>query len=252
MPYKVTVYGASDIGLVRSNNEDSWKNLPDRQFFVIADGMGGHQAGEIASQKTVQSLCHLFEKNLDSFYQDVSSAKVMLSKIIYEVNAFVYNLGRNSPELRGMGTTLCCCFLHPQGLIYAHVGDSRIYRFRNHHLEQLTKDHSLIRELIDLGELTEDQAKKFSCKNVITKAIGTQASVEACVNYIPILEGDLFLLCTDGLTDLLSQAEIEKLIEETSEAKIGERLISRAKERGGYDNITVVMVKIHGPYLSRL
>lgn len=250
MPYTVTVYGISDIGLTRSNNEDSWKLLPNKQFFVLADGMGGHQAGEIASQEAVDLLCSYYSEESEFGKKDLISVKLLLSKIIYQVNSFIYNLGKKHTELRGMGTTLCCCLLHPEGLIYAHVGDSRIYRFRDNHLEQLTKDHSLLRELIDLGQLNDQQAKEFSYKNIITKAIGTQPSVEASVNNTSLLNGDLILMCTDGLTDLLSFAELESLINETPPLKIGERLISRAKEKGGYDNITIVLVKIHDSYLS--
>lgn len=243
MPYKVKVHGASDIGLVRQNNEDSWKQLNEEHFYVLADGMGGHQAGEVASREAVENLCTNFHNRYDSKI-DLTKAKGLLYKLIQEVNTHIYRMGRECSGLRGMGTTLCCILLHPEGLIYGHVGDSRIYRFRNHHLEQLTLDHSLLQELIDLGQLSEQQADDFLYKNIITKAIGTELYVDPSVKHTTLFPGDIILMCSDGLTDLVSYNDIQEILDTTPVSNMIKQLIKKAKQKGGFDNITAVLVKV--------
>ena len=243
MLYRVSVCGVSDIGLVRQNNEDCWRALQDEQFFALADGMGGHQAGEIASREAMESLCLLFRKCFDPTH-DLVHAERCLKYIIQEVNAAIYHMGREHSELRGMGTTLCCALIHPEGLIYAHVGDSRIYRFRRGKLEQLTRDHSLLRELMDLGQVSEQQAAEFTYKNIITRAIGTEASVEPSVGHTALEADDVIVMCTDGLSDLVSSREIEGILSRHPETDSAALLVKKAKEKGGYDNITVVVMKV--------
>lgn len=252
MLYKVSVYGISDIGLVRHNNEDFWRQLLDEQFFVLADGMGGHKAGEVASKECVNYLCALFRQSFSSSLPTLAQTKERLCEMIQQVNLMIYQMGRENQGLKGMGTTLCCLFLHPEGLIYGHVGDSRIYRFRAHQLEQLTQDHSLLRELIELGQLSEQQAQDFLYKNIITKAIGTEPFVEPTIQHAPLEVGDMLLMCTDGLTDLVSQEEIQTILKQTPEQEIAKQLVKRAKQKGGHDNITVVVVKVHNKYESHL
>lgn len=252
MLYQVSALCVSDVGLIRQNNEDSWKLLTDDQFFVLADGMGGHQAGEVASREAVEQLCHLFQEHIDLFRQEIDQAKQALKSIIQEVNASIYRLGKENCNLRGMGTTLCCLFFHPNGLIYGHVGDSRIYRYRQDRLEQLTQDHSLLRELIDLGQLSEQQAEDFLYKNIITKAIGTESYVEPTVAHTSLETGDILLMCTDGLSDLVSFEEIQKIVGQNSEEQAAQLLVNKAKENGGHDNITVVLVKVLNKYESHL
>lgn len=252
MLYQVSVYSVSDIGLIRQNNEDSWKLLKDPQFFVLADGMGGHQAGEIASRETVDQLCTLFQKRFDSSNKDLAQAEQLIKEIIQEVNGAIYYMGREDTELRGMGTTLCCVLIHSEGLIYGHVGDSRIYRFRHGQLEQLTQDHSLLRELIDLGQLSEQQAEDFLYKNIITKAIGTESTVEPDVMHTSLELGDMILMCSDGLSDLVSFEEIQDILDQNPEEEITKLLVKKAKQKGGYDNITVILVKIRDKYEANL
>lgn len=248
MSFKVTAVGLSDIGLVRQNNEDVWDQLPEEHFFVLADGMGGHQAGEIAAREAVSKICQLMKKILkvdSKKKKSISEIKENLYKSIEQVNKSIYQLGNESESLKGMGTTLCCLCVHQEGLIYAHVGDSRIYRLRNKHLKLLTKDHSLLRELVDLGQISEQQAEDFLYKNIITKAIGTEPVVEPTVNVGDLHSGDIYLLCSDGLTDLLSKEEIENvLIHSPNIEKGAAQLVQSAKEKGGHDNITVVLVKV--------
>lgn len=255
MLYQVSVYCVSDIGLVRQNNEDSCKLLKDQRFFVLADGMGGHQAGEVASKETVDLLCGLFQERFDSSSNSLAQTEQFIKETIQEVNTTIYRMSREHAELRGMGTTVCCILFHPEGLIYGHVGDSRIYRFRQGQLEQLTQDHSLLRELIDLGQLSEQQAEDFLYKNIITKAIGTESCVEPSVTHTSLEAGDMILMCTDGLSDLVGFEEIQKIMNQYSEEEITKLLVKKAKQKGGHDNITVILVKVQDKYetnLSRL
>jgi serine/threonine protein phosphatase PrpC len=244
MHYQVSVTCLSDIGLIRQNNEDALKLLKDEQFYVIADGMGGHQAGEVASREAIERLCALFQQRFDFSQKDITHAEELIKGMIQEVNGMVYRISRESPELRGMVTTLCCIYLHPEGLIYGHVGDSRIYRLRKEKLELLTQDHSLLRELIDQGQLTEEQAGDFLYKNIITRAIGTEPYVEPSVAHSSLEPGDKIILCTDGLTDLLSFDEIQETILKNPDEDVVKLLVKKAKQKGGNDNITVILVDV--------
>lgn len=246
MPYKVLAYGLSDIGLVRQNNEDFWMALPSIDFYVLADGMGGHRAGEVAAKEAVQTLCRLVNMHFSSREQfTLEEAHGIIQIAIEEANNIVYQMGRAHQELRGMGTTLCCLYFHPKGLIYANVGDSRIYRFRGHQLEQLTKDHSLLREMVDLGQISENQSSDFLFKNIITKAVGTEAHVEPSVHITDVQDQDIYIMCTDGLSDMMNHLQIEDILNHaTSVQSCTKKLIAQAKKQGGYDNITVVTMKV--------
>lgn len=248
MPYKVLAFGLSDIGLVRQNNEDVWGELPSIGFFALADGMGGHQAGEVAAHEAVDGLSRILKKKISSKSDSltISDIKDLLRRAIRHVNLLVFRLGREQPDLRGMGTTLCCLLYRSTDLVFAHVGDSRIYRLRQRKLEQLTKDHSLLRELVDQGQISEQQATDFLYKNIITKAIGTEPKIEPTIGTSDLIEGDVYLMCSDGLSDLLSTNEIENILVDFSDIEEAARkLVSAANEKGGRDNITVVITKVH-------
>jgi len=245
MEYSVSFVGLSDQGLVRQNNEDFWTYLEQERLFILADGMGGHKGGEVASKEAAEYLSVFFKKNFEESDKTLTGVMDALFESICEMNRIIYRMSRQFAELRGMGTTLCSVHLHPEGIIYAHVGDSRIYRLRNKKLERLTRDHSLLRELIDLGQLSEQQADGFLYKNILTKAIGTESSIEPSVQIDSIENGDLILLCTDGLTDMLSDQEIQKTLLADDEEK-ARTLIEKALERGGRDNVTIVLISING------
>ncbi len=247
MPFSVAAYGLSDIGLVRQNNEDYWSQIPEVGFFALADGMGGHRAGEVAAHATLDTLCDIIGKTLEKEAPaSLEEAKGILELAIEQANQAVYRLGRSDPDLKGMGTTLCCLLFHPKGVIYAHVGDSRIYRNREGVLELLTRDHSLLCELLDLGQLNEKEADDFLYKNIITKAMGTEPSVAPTISLSNIQDGDIWMMCTDGLTDLLTLKEMEQITNESPSIEEGCRLlIETANSRGGHDNVTVVMVKVN-------
>lgn len=245
-PFKVLATGLTDIGLVRQNNEDVWSSEPQVGLYVIADGMGGHQAGEIAARETVKALCKAVKLKIPTLEANtISDVSSFLKRAVIHVNGVVYKLGRTKPELRGMGTTLCCLLFHSKGLAFAHVGDSRIYRLRGNKFEQLTKDHSLFRELVDKGQLNEEQITDFLYKNIITKAMGTEPKIEPTVATKRVNDGDIYLMCTDGLSDLLASEEMSKII--TSALTIEEaaqNLIAAANDKGGRDNVTVVIAKV--------
>lgn len=247
MPYKLAAYGLSDIGPVRQNNEDVWELVPDCDFFVLADGMGGHQAGEIAARETVDALCRLVRKKVHPIKDKLSPEKLkeLLIKAIQHVNLFVYKMGRAEAGLRGMGTTLCCLLFQQNNLILAHVGDSRIYCLRDGALQQLTEDHSLLRELLDQGQLSTEQATDFLHKNIITRAIGTEPKVSPTAAIKEVLPNDTYLMCSDGLSDFLTTKEIEAiLVSAPSPQEAVDILVATANLKGGQDNITVVLVNV--------
>ncbi len=248
MTFTLKSASVSDIGLVRQNNEDVCAELPDCHFYIVADGMGGHQAGEIASKTAVETFLDLVRKgkSKELAREPLTESFNYLKHAIEIVNQTVYQKGRSSPEFKGMGTTLCFLYFHEQGLVYGHVGDSRIYRLRNHKLEQLTKDHSLIRELVEHGQLSERQIGDYYIyKNIITKAVGTEPKVEPTIKIAEIHSDDLYFMCTDGLSDLIPKEEIESILNfHTQLPDAIATLVQAAKDRGAHDNVTVMLVKV--------
>lgn len=248
MPFTLTAYGLSDTGLVRKNNEDVWASLPEHHLFVLADGMGGHQAGEVAAREaTNYFLTHVKECFDDGKKLRLTNQEALecIRFALIQTNHFVYELSKTHELLRGMGTTMLCLYFHEESVIYGHVGDSRIYRVRDNSLRQLTRDHSLLRELMELDQISERLVRECSYKNIITRAIGTEAFVEPTVECDTIQPNDLYLLCSDGLTDLLTNDEIFEVLDSplTVEEKV-RLLIVSAKKKGGHDNITCVCVEV--------
>jgi protein phosphatase len=236
-------FGLSDIGPSRQNNEDVWTAFNDIGFFAIADGMGGHKAGEVAASEAIEHLSTLAKKlqttNILQLTRD-------LRKAIEETNRWVYRLGQGSSLLTGMGTTLCCLIWTSEAIVYAHVGDSRIYRLRNQKLELLTQDHSLFARWLATGKLAEECETPFPYKNVITRAVGTSSKVEPEVAVAAHEIGDLYLLCTDGLSDVLTLEDIESALNRsTSLENTAHELIRRAKIKGSADNMTLLMIQSH-------
>ncbi|MBS0634649.1 MAG: Stp1/IreP family PP2C-type Ser/Thr phosphatase [Verrucomicrobia bacterium] len=248
MLIQLASYGLSDLGLVRKNNEDVWGSLPQYHLWILADGMGGHQAGEVAARETSLFLLtyirQAFEKEKIEL-MTVEEVKELIRLAIIEVNHFVYQLSHTHELLRGMGTTLVLVYFHEDSCIVGHVGDSRVYRQRAGKLEQLTTDHSLVKQLLEQGKKSLWHAEEASVKNVITRAIGTEPFVEPSVESAKVMEDDLYLLCSDGLTDLVASDEISRILEAnlTVEEKV-RSLISSAKRKGGHDNITAVCIEV--------
>ncbi|MGA8163620.1 MAG: Stp1/IreP family PP2C-type Ser/Thr phosphatase [Waddliaceae bacterium] len=245
--YSIIACGNSDMGLVRENNEDAWAIEPKDNIFILADGMGGHCGGEVAAKKAVESFSSLMKSSfgLSAKNKTLEQTCEQLRRLIQQINISVHQKGQNDRELHGMGTTLCCVYFHEEGLIHAHVGDSRIYQLREKKLHRLTEDHSLVSDLLKMGQLNARQAQEHAFKNVITKAIGTQPRVEPTVKRCKLAIGDQYMMCSDGLSDLLSQKEIEQIMNQSpSLEKTVKRLILAANRQGGHDNITVVLMKV--------
>lgn len=241
---KIESFGLSDIGLSRLNNEDVWAQMPREQFFVLADGMGGHQAGEVAANETVVFLCNQIKK----IYSSALSTDMWMTLLkdkIENANSWIYELASKDDELQGMGTTLCACLFLEREMIYAHVGDSRIYRVRKGKIAPLTEDHSLRAEMIAQGKLEPHESLHFPRKNIITRAIGTQRTVNPEIDVIDVQKGDLFLLCSDGLTDKLTDEQMVSIIQSASSLEeAGKELIQAAKRAGSEDNITLLLAYV--------
>ncbi len=244
---KIESYGTSDIGRVRPNNEDVWAALHEYRFFTIADGMGGHKAGEVAAKEAVNHVCQLLTKNF-SINQHILTANQIISHMrlaIIEANHRVFSLSKNNESLSGMGTTLCCLCIYENQAVYAHVGDSRIYHYQNNKITQLTIDHSLVNKLKTKGLMNEEQVMPRSYKNIITKAIGTHPKIEPSIASTNISSNDYFILCTDGLSDFVTNDAMETIVRNAiSTKKISESLILEAKKNGSTDNITVLTIKV--------
>ena len=251
MKQSLTFFGLSDIGLNRANNEDVWVALPEIGFFALADGMGGHQAGEVAAKEAIEHLCF----SIRNFSPSLSPPDLVpaFRKAIEKANRRVYELGRELALLSGMGTTLCCLYWTPEAVIYCHVGDSRIYRLRGGKLELLTQDHSLFaRFLARFKHLGEEPRSPYPYKHVITRAVGTSRKANPEIAIATHEPGDLFLLCSDGLSDVLELRDIEKILEHSpSLEESAAHLIEKAKIKGSSDNITVLLVNQHANHLSR-
>ncbi len=236
MPYKLESYGISDIGLVRSNNEDVFAALNQKQFFVLADGMGGHKAGEIASSLAMESICGSI--NAIDHVPNVEEACMLLREAFAKANTKVFDESHGNPEYSGMGTTLSCFIITEDHLVYAHIGDSRLYRYRGK-LEQLTEDHSL-QSALPRGEISP-----LKQRNVITRAIGTHSSIHPDIGVIPLRPKDIFMLCSDGLSDYADEKKIARYLSAPlSLEEIGRHLVNAALEKGGNDNITLLLVKV--------
>jgi len=241
MVLSCTTFGISDIGLVRKNNEDIWAELPENQFYVLADGMGGHLAGEVASKEAAFHFCDAIDRYFRSpTPPTVSSAKRYLGETFISANSWVRSLGKDHPDLHGMGTTLCCLLILHNTAIIGHVGDSRVYLFRNG-ICRLTKDHSLEEER--LSKQIPSKSPQ-SCKHLLTRAIGISSLIEPELLAIPCESGDIYLLCSDGLHDVLTDQEIETIFRRSPSIKeMAYSLVEAAKKKGSRDNITALVIK---------
>ncbi len=228
-------YAGTDTGRQRRANEDS--HLARAPLFVVADGMGGAQAGEVASRIAIES----FQDGL----QDAAAPETALAELTQRANAHIHELSHSNAEQAGMGTTLTAVYVGEREISIAHVGDSRAYRLRDGVLERLTEDHSLVDELLRQGRLTPEEALEHPQRSVITRALGPEGVVEVDTRSYSARDGDVYLLCSDGLTTMLSEDRLaELLLAHASLREAGEALIAAANEAGGRDNITVVLLRV--------
>lgn len=238
------VTAKSDIGLKRSINEDCTafgEISEDEAFAVVCDGMGGASGGEIASKMASQTISQKISLCYKSAMQ-VKSVENMLLSAITTANVEIYDYATQNIELKGMGTTAVCAFVKNNDVCIGHVGDSRAYFISKSGIGQITKDHSLVQEMYDNGEISIDELKNHPVKNVITRALGVDEEVNIDFNFGTLNEGEAILLCSDGLTNYVDTDEIYESFNKYSKEELADILIAKANEYGGGDNISVALI----------
>ena len=241
----IKAYARSDVGRVRDLNEDYFyvsNSLDDIQLFMLADGMGGCNGGEIASRLAIEAAKNYIENNFKDIEKDKDSIIQLVASSMEYANMVVYEKSRENKELEGMGTTLEICLIYNNKVFIGHVGDSRIYRIRKEFMRKLTQDHSYVQKLVKDGTITEEEAVHHPQKNMLMKALGCNAFVEPDVMIKGFLKDDILIICSDGLTNLVPQEEIFAEVKKNIETAPKE-LIEKANNNGGYDNITVIVIK---------
>ena len=252
---RIEVAGLSHVGMKRTHNEDSYLLLPDEGLFCVADGMGGHASGEIASKMAIEEMADFFKMTARD--QDATWPYKMdksrnydenrLATAIKLANMRIYERAATDPQYRGMGTTVVSLHFVPsaQSVVYAgHVGDSRIYFQRQGILKQLTEDHSLLNDYLKAKKLTPEEIEAFPHKNVIVRALGMKDTVQVDVTRMEPENGDIFLLCSDGLSGMVLDPEIQETLRTTTDIQQAcEKLIGMANANGGNDNVTCILVR---------
>ncbi len=238
--------GKSDVGKVRQGNEDALFTDQEAGVFIVADGMGGHVAGEVASQIVTETVGPGVSKARSEGLEGAELQTRML-ELIKEANRAILERADNEPEKRGMGTTLTMLALVPgSGYVFDQVGDSRGYLLREGMLRQVTRDHTVVQQQVDRGALTPEQAREHPLSHILTRALGTEEDVEADTYDDEVNPGDLFLLCSDGLSGMLSDDRIYEILSAPTDdlQSIADALIDAANDGGGLDNVTAVVVKV--------
>lgn len=238
---KCRFVGRTDPGLVRSVNQDDYHLDPDGRFFIVADGMGGHAGGQEASQIAKETI----QAYLKQHWQSEVESEQLLEQALYEANQAIVEDQKNHPERSDMGTTVVVVMFRLQHSWFAHVGDSRLYRFRGSKLEQITEDHTWVAKAMKAGDITLEQARMHPWRHVLSQCLGRRDLPKVDVQQMEVQPGDRLLICTDGLTEELNDALITSDLESsTKNEEVAVNLIEAAKEKGGRDNITVVIVEI--------
>ncbi len=252
---KVISAGLTDVGRKRNHNEDSFLIDDELQLYVVADGMGGHAGGGTASRIAVETIDKELRKARDSRENPFVSVPNLQDALIPEALRgavekaclAIYTAAQEDPRLSGMGTTVISLVVRDDQAFFAHVGDSRAYLIRGELIQQISEDHSLVNEQIKAGMITPEEAKHSRYKNIITRSVGFEEEVQVDVMGVIIEPGDVYLLCSDGLANMLEDREIHELVNSTSNFQdVPKRLVDMANERGGDDNITVIVVQVQG------
>ena len=246
--------GETNVGMKRTHNEDSFSILQEENLLIVADGMGGHASGEVASKMAVDAIREFFDataKDPDATWpykmdKHRGYEENRLITAIKLANLRIFEAAQREPKFRGMGTTMVTVIASREGVYIAHVGDSRVYRVRDHQIEQLTEDHSLLNDYLKMRRLTEEEIANFPHKNVIVRALGMKDTVKVDTRLEPPKVGDVYMLCSDGLSGPVTNEDILRIIEENpSDLKAAcARLVARANENGGPDNITACATKV--------
>jgi protein phosphatase len=254
---KLAFVGKTDTGRVREHNEDTIASDVDVGLLVLADGMGGYNAGEVASGIAVKTITNLVREGLAR--EDLSAIdrstgltrpSIVLRDAITRANKIIYQTARSQAECEGMGTTVVAALFYDNRISIAHVGDSRLYRQRGSEIAQVTMDHSLLQELVDRGFYSPEEAQRAANKNYVTRALGVEPQVEVEVQEQPVDKGDVFILCSDGLSDMVEDEDIRLTISTfgANLDTVAKQLIQLANENGGRDNVSVVLAQAVEPF----
>ena len=242
--FDLSVDSLSHVGMKRDNNEDAVASIAAKGIAILADGMGGYKAGEVASAIAVATLLEQLEQAADN--SPTASPRDVIAAAVDMANHAIFSSAQDNQKYKNMGTTLVVFWLNNGTIHYAHVGDSRLYRLRGSVIEQITRDHSLVNELIEKGFYTEEEAEHADNKNVITRAMGVKATVEADINHTDAVDGDIYLMCSDGLSDLVSDDTIADILNEHRDTPHNActALVDLANNNGGKDNVSVMVAKV--------
>jgi len=255
MTGRLEIANYSNVGQRRPHNEDSTASDVSLGLAVLADGMGGYKAGEVASAVAVTTIMHEVREGLQKFRHgrvDSDSGyryeSLLLKQAVARANEGIYGIAQTETSCRGMGTTVVVVLFYNDRVSIAHVGDSRLYRLRGETLEQVTSDHSLIQELVNRGLYTRDEAAANTPKNLVTRALGIESTVEIDILEDDVREGDIYLLCSDGLNDMVDDEEIRLTLRKYSANLVqsAQQLVRLANQKGGRDNISVILARKAG------
>ena len=247
----------TDPGRVRDHNEDCIESRPEIGLFVLADGMGGYNAGEVASGMATSLIADGLQESWNPgevARMGRDETKALSEKLIREhigrANNAIFTTSQNNPECAGMGTTLVVCLFFDNFLTVAHIGDSRLYRLRGDVMEQVTRDHSLLQEQLDSGLITPEEAKLSQNKNLVTRALGIDPAVDAEIHVYEAMPDDVYVLCSDGLSDMVEDEEIRLTLItlRTNPNLTVQQLVQAANDNGGRDNISAMLIRITEPY----
>jgi protein phosphatase len=247
----------TDTGRVRKRNEDAVAVSERHSVAILADGMGGYKAGDVASKMAVSTMMKSIESHLETLVDAHRSPGRQLRNLLIdaanEANRSIHDEAHHNLQCSGMGTTVVATVFHHDKVVVAHAGDSRLYRWRDHALVHLTHDHSLMQQQIDAGLMTVDEARSSPVRNLITRALGVEERVEVEVHEHATLQGDVYLLCSDGLSDMLSDGDIAGILEHCGDniASACDTLIWQANANGGYDNVSVILVAVRSVRAER-
>ena len=254
---KIKFVGESDTGKVREHNEDTIAFDPELGLLVLADGMGGYNAGEVASGIAVKTVVNMVRDAMQTenlAATDTSSGlsrrSIVLRDAIQRANKIIFQTAKTQPQCEGMGTTIVSALFYDDRVTMAHVGDSRMYRLRNGKFAQVTQDHSLLQELVDRGFYTPEEAQRAANKNYVTRALGVEPGVEVQLNEEPVQKGDQFLVCSDGLSDMVEDSDIHLTLNTfgANLDTVAKQLIQLANDNGGRDNVSVLLAQVVEPF----
>lgn len=257
---KINIAERTDTGQVRDHNEDCIGSNEDLGLMILADGMGGYNAGEVASGLAVQTIAELAtdgasreERHLIDPVTGFMRQTIVLRDAIFRANKIIYQTAQSQKQCEGMGTTLVSCMFFDNKVSIAHVGDSRAYRLRDGQLEQLTMDHSLLQELVDRGFYSQEEAQRSSNRNYVTRALGVEPRVDIELQEYDCKPGDIYLLCSDGLPDMVTDQDIHLTISGFNDSLdvVTEQLVKQANKNGGRDNISVMLARVSGRFPAK-